>query len=77
MNNFHFILYLILKLKINCCCLKAFLGKFPWNVIVLYFRTGAFFFIIMNMVFGNLSAVELFIKNRAIFLYVIAIILEQ
>lgn len=32
-------------------------------------RTGAFFFIIMNMVFGNLSAVELFIKNRAIFLH--------
>lgn len=32
-------------------------------------RVGAFFFIIMNMVFGNLSAVELFIKNRVIFLH--------
>ena len=31
-------------------------------------RTGAFFFIVMNQVFGNLSAVELFIKERAIFM---------
>ena len=31
-------------------------------------RSGGLFFIIMNMVFGNLSAVELFIKERAIFL---------
>lgn len=30
---------------------------------------GAFFFIIMNQVFGNLSAVELFIKERAIFIH--------
>lgn len=29
---------------------------------------GAFFFIVMNQVFGNLSAVELFIKERAIFM---------
>lgn len=32
-------------------------------------RTGAFFFLIINMVFGNLSAVELFIKERAIFVH--------
>ncbi|XP_022071383.2 broad substrate specificity ATP-binding cassette transporter ABCG2b [Acanthochromis polyacanthus] len=32
-------------------------------------RTGAFFFLIINMVFGNLSAVELFIKERAIFIH--------
>lgn len=32
-------------------------------------RVGAFFFIIMNQVFGNLSAVELFIKERAIFMH--------
>ncbi|XP_045200785.2 broad substrate specificity ATP-binding cassette transporter ABCG2-like [Mercenaria mercenaria] len=32
-------------------------------------RVGAFFFIIMNMVFANLSAVELFINNRAIFIH--------
>uniref|UniRef100_A0A3Q1HQB3 ABC transporter domain-containing protein n=1 Tax=Anabas testudineus TaxID=64144 RepID=A0A3Q1HQB3_ANATE len=30
---------------------------------------GAFFFLIINMVFGNLSAVELFIKERAIFIH--------
>ena len=34
----------------------------------LHFRVGAFFFIVMNQVFGNLSAVELFIKERAIFM---------
>ncbi|XP_031559327.1 broad substrate specificity ATP-binding cassette transporter ABCG2-like isoform X2 [Actinia tenebrosa] len=32
-------------------------------------RVGSFFFIIMNMVFGNLSAVELFIKERKIFIH--------
>ena len=33
-------------------------------------RIGAFFFIIINVVFGNLSAVELFIKERPVFMYV-------
>ncbi|XP_069545798.1 broad substrate specificity ATP-binding cassette transporter ABCG2b [Brachyistius frenatus] len=32
-------------------------------------RTGAFFFLTINMVFGNLSAVELFINERAIFIH--------
>ncbi|XP_071808121.1 broad substrate specificity ATP-binding cassette transporter ABCG2-like isoform X2 [Asterias amurensis] len=32
-------------------------------------RIGAFFFLIMNMVFSNLSAVELFIKERVIFIH--------
>ncbi|XP_053471707.1 broad substrate specificity ATP-binding cassette transporter ABCG2b isoform X2 [Ictalurus furcatus] len=32
-------------------------------------RTGAFFFLIINMVFANLSAVELFIKERALFVH--------
>ncbi|XP_065906229.1 broad substrate specificity ATP-binding cassette transporter ABCG2-like [Dysidea avara] len=32
-------------------------------------RVGAFFFIIMNVVFGNLSAVELFIKERPVFIH--------
>ncbi|XP_077867359.1 broad substrate specificity ATP-binding cassette transporter ABCG2-like [Saccoglossus kowalevskii] len=32
-------------------------------------RIGAFFFIIMNMVFGNLSAIELFIQERVQFLH--------
>ena len=34
------------------------------------FRVGVFFFIVMNQVFGNLSSVELFIKERAIFMWV-------
>ncbi|XP_060939115.1 broad substrate specificity ATP-binding cassette transporter ABCG2b [Limanda limanda] len=32
-------------------------------------RGGAFFFLIINMVFGNLSAVEIFINERAIFIH--------
>ncbi|XP_063067267.1 broad substrate specificity ATP-binding cassette transporter ABCG2b [Engraulis encrasicolus] len=32
-------------------------------------RTGAFFFLVINMVFGNLSAVELFVNERALFLH--------
>ncbi|KAI4895951.1 hypothetical protein NFI96_018487 [Prochilodus magdalenae] len=32
-------------------------------------RTGAFFFLVINMVFGNLSAVELFIGERALFVH--------
>ncbi|KAB5523216.1 hypothetical protein PHYPO_G00149960, partial [Pangasianodon hypophthalmus] len=32
-------------------------------------RTGAFFFLIINMVFGNLSAVEIFINERALFVH--------
>ncbi|XP_017572784.2 broad substrate specificity ATP-binding cassette transporter ABCG2b [Pygocentrus nattereri] len=32
-------------------------------------RTGAFFFLVINMVFGNLSAVELFINERALFVH--------
>lgn len=32
-------------------------------------RVGAFFFIIMNQIFGNLSALELFIRERAIFIH--------
>jgi len=31
-------------------------------------RVGVFFFLVMNMIFGNLSAVELFIKERPIFM---------
>ncbi|KAM6971858.1 broad substrate specificity ATP-binding cassette transporter ABCG2b [Aplochiton taeniatus] len=32
-------------------------------------RVGAFFFLVINMVFGNLSAVELFINERALFIH--------
>jgi len=32
-------------------------------------RIGAFFFIVMNYVFGNMSAVDIFIKERAIFVH--------
>ena len=35
------------------------------------FRVGAFFFIVMNYVFGNMSAVDIFIKERAVFMYVV------
>ena len=32
------------------------------------YRVGAYFFMIMNMVFGNLSAIDLFINERKIFM---------
>ncbi|XP_073775983.1 broad substrate specificity ATP-binding cassette transporter ABCG2c isoform X3 [Danio rerio] len=32
-------------------------------------RTGAFFFLVINMVFGNLSAVELFVSERELFIH--------
>ncbi|CAF1027601.1 unnamed protein product [Didymodactylos carnosus] len=32
-------------------------------------RIGAIFFIIMNQIFGNLSAIELFLKERALFMH--------
>ena len=44
------------------------------NLIFFVFRVGAFFFIIMNQIFGNLSALELFIKERSIFMYVAFIV---
>ena len=31
-------------------------------------RVGAMFFIVMNQVFSNLSAIDIFIKQRALFL---------
>ena len=39
-----------------------------YKITLLINRVGAFFFIVMNQVFGNMSAVELFIKERAIFM---------
>uniref|UniRef100_A0AAZ3RAR1 ABC transporter domain-containing protein n=1 Tax=Oncorhynchus tshawytscha TaxID=74940 RepID=A0AAZ3RAR1_ONCTS len=38
-------------------------------LVALQNRMGAFFFLIINMVFGNLSAVELFINERALFIH--------
>ena len=35
--------------------------------ISLVARLGAFFFVMMNQVFANMSAIELFIKEREIF----------
>ena len=32
-------------------------------------RVGAFFFIVMNYVFSNMSAVDIFIKERAVFMW--------
>ena len=37
--------------------------------IFLTSRLGVIFFIITNQVFGNLSAVDLFIKGKALFMY--------
>ena len=34
---------------------------------ILFLRVGAFFFIVMNLIFGNLTSVELFIKDKVIF----------
>ena len=36
-------------------------------VVLCTCRLGALFFIIMNQVFGNLSAINLFIKEKALF----------
>ena len=33
----------------------------------VFCRVGAFFFIVMNFVFGNMAAVDLFIKERVLF----------
>lgn len=38
------------------------------------FRVGAFFFIVMNYVFGNMAAVDIFIKERALFMWVITFV---
>ena len=38
-----------------------------YSSITLFNRVGAFFFIVMNYVFGNMAAVDLFIKERALF----------
>ena len=32
------------------------------------FRVGAFFFVVMNQIFANLSAIDLFILERGIFM---------
>ncbi|OQV11982.1 ATP-binding cassette sub-family G member 2 [Hypsibius exemplaris] len=54
--------------------LGALVGAIYWQVndsksSGLQNRVGALFFIIMNLIFGNLDAVELFIKERAIFIH--------
>ena len=36
---------------------------------LLLYRVGALFFIVMNQVFGNLSAIDLFIRQKALFMY--------
>ena len=41
------------------------------SLLLFFFcRVGVFFFLVANMIFGDLSAVELFIKERPIFMYV-------
>ncbi|XP_064611207.1 broad substrate specificity ATP-binding cassette transporter ABCG2-like isoform X2 [Liolophura sinensis] len=39
------------------------------NDVGIQNRIGAFFFVIMNMIFGNLAVVELFVKDRPIFIH--------
>ena len=41
-----------------------------WFLLNITYRTGAFLFVTMNVVFSNISALELFIKERALFMYV-------
>nr|XP_020444708.1 ATP-binding cassette sub-family G member 2-like [Monopterus albus] len=44
--------------------------QMPWTMPEAFQnRSGAFFFLTINMVFGNLSAVELFINERVIFIH--------
>ena len=38
--------------------------KLGW---LFLFRVGAFFFIVMNYVFGNMAAVDTFLWDRALF----------
>lgn len=40
------------------------------KLVISVRRIGAFFFVIMNMIFGNLAVVELFVKDRPIFVWV-------
>ena len=51
------------------------------NLYIIHFNTlcrvGAFFFLITNIVFGSLSALELFIKERSLFMYVCYIRVTQ
>jgi hypothetical protein len=48
------------------------MGKFSVSVLVyvtflLLFRVGAFFFIVMNMVYANLDSIELLLKEKPVF----------
>lgn len=37
-------------------------------IMLTLVRSGAFFFMIMNQVFSNMSAVDLFIRRKALFM---------
>ena len=42
-------------------------------IIIVFFyccRVGVIFFIVMNQIFGNLSAVDLFVAQKSLFMYV-------
>ena len=48
------------------------MGKLSMSVLVsitflLLFRVGAFFFIVMNMVYANLDSIELLLKEKPVF----------
>ena len=48
-------------------CARAF--PLPVSSLGLQNRVGAIFFILMNTVFGNLSAIEIFLKERVVFMH--------
>ena len=37
------------------------------NITLILQRTGAIFFTLMNLVFSNLSSIELFVREKVIF----------
>ena len=53
-----------------CSFDRTSLLEVAYNYInVVNDRLGAIFFIVMNQVFSNLSAVDVFIKQKALFIY--------
>ena len=58
---------IILALLVGILYFQLYKNDFN-NKAVVNDRIGAFFFIVMMLVFGNLSAIELFIKQKSIFM---------
>ena len=58
---------LILYCVIECVISVAF---YCFGLVCCPCRVGAIFFIVLNQVFGNLSAVDLFVQQKALFMLV-------